>query len=235
MRLHILQHVPFEGPGSILSWAHTNHHEVKFTRFYKNQKLPYPTDFDLLVIMGGPMSIYDEKSYPWLKQEKSFLQRCLIEKKKILGICLGAQLLANCLETKVFPNKEKEIGWFPIHKHQDIHNPVFHLYPEKYLPAFHWHSDTFDLPAGAVRLFSSEATLNQGFAIENRIFGLQFHWEVRYENVRTLLQHSKKDIRPGKYIQKPELMMKDSNPFELAQKNLWRLLDLIIESEKNIR
>jgi GMP synthase-like glutamine amidotransferase len=111
MRIHILQHVPYESPGSITDWAEEKGFPVSYTRFYENGQLPRLEDFDLLVIMGGPMNIYEKDKYPWLMLEKAFIQNCLSAKKKILGICLGSQLLADALGTKVYSNKEKEIGF----------------------------------------------------------------------------------------------------------------------------
>ncbi len=225
MRIHILQHVPYESPGSITDWAEEKGFPVSYTRFYENGQLPRLEDFDLLVIMGGPMNIYEKDKYPWLMLEKAFIQNCLSAKKKILGICLGSQLLADALGTIVYPNKEKEIGWFPIFKNGA--HPVLDLFPEGEIEAFHWHVDTYDLPGGAVPLFYSEATKNQGFVYEDQVFALQFHWEIRPGTMIELIQHAHNDLTPGIYVQESERMLSHLSGFEKSGKHLKDLLDYI--------
>ncbi len=113
MRAHYLQHVPFEGLGSIEPWLIDAGYTITSTHLFETAEFPEPDDFDLLVVMGGPMSINDEAVYPWLTPEKRFLRQVMETGKPVLGICLGAQLIAGCLGAKIFPNEEKEIGWFP--------------------------------------------------------------------------------------------------------------------------
>jgi len=227
MRIHILQHVSYESPGLITDWAKEKKFSVNFTRFYEDERLPLRDNFDLLVIMGGPMNIYEKDKYPWLVREKAFLQTCFAAKKKILGICLGSQLLADALGATVFPNKEKEIGWFPIHKNGS--HKLLKLFSDSAISAFHWHGDTFDLPTGANLLFSSEATKNQGFVFDNKVFGLQFHWEINRESLDSLILNSSGDLTPGKYVQTGEEMLKDVTKFKLVRNHLWTLLNFIEE------
>jgi len=230
MKLHILQHVPFEDPGTILDWARERKFSVDFTRFFQQEKLPETDEFDLLVVMGGPMGLADTVKYPWLDQEKAFLEKCLHANKKMIGICLGAQLLAKTLGAKVFPNNTKEIGWFPIRKNDAADHEILKLFKEVTLPAFHWHGDTFNLPGNAVRLFSSQATENQAFVWNNRVFALQFHWEVKPENVRLLLENSAADLTEGPFVQQPEEMLANQALFIEARKNLFRFLDFVVSS-----
>jgi GMP synthase-like glutamine amidotransferase len=228
MVLHILQHAGFEGPGAIIDWAEKNHISVGVTQLFREEQFPKPDTFDFLVIMGGPMSVDDTPKYPWLEEEKSFIKEAVTGGKKVLGICLGAQLLAQTLGAKVYPNRHKEIGWFPVQKKAFSHHPALEIFPENTLPAFHWHGDTFDLPADATLLFSSEATRHQAFVWNNRVFGLQFHWEVKPENVRLLLKHSTADLEGGgAFIRPPEEMTGFSPFFAEAQKNLFRLLNFM--------
>ena len=114
MRIHYLQHVPFENPGSILTWAEENNCFVSSTKLYQNDSLPGQKDFDWLVIMGGPMNIYEEKNYHWLTEEKIFIKESIAAGKIVIGLCLGGQLLADAIGGKVTANPCKEIGWFPI-------------------------------------------------------------------------------------------------------------------------
>ncbi len=231
MKIHILQHVPFENPGTILDWARERKNLVSFTQLFQQERLPDPEEFDLLVVMGGPMSLSDTKKFPWLVQEKAFLKKTLASGKKMLGICLGAQLLAETLGANVFPNSQKEIGWFPIRKNDATDHEILKLYKKETLPAFHWHGDTFDLPKEAVPFFSSEATKNQAFVWNNRVFALQFHWEVKPENVHLLLENSAADLTDGPFVQQPEEMMANKSLFVETRKNLFRFLDFVVSSD----
>ena len=182
MKIHFLQHAHFEDPGFLIDWAGRNNHNYSTTFLYNNETLPGIDEFDLLVIMGGPMNIYEEEKYPWLAEEKDFIKKTIHSNKKLLGICLGSQLIADALGAKVYPNKHKEIGWFPIYKNEfSCFNCTRYL--EREILSFHWHGETFDLPEGADRLYSSDATPNQGFAFGENLIALQFHWEVKKENI----------------------------------------------------
>ncbi len=230
MKIHVLQHVPFENPGTILDWAKERHFSLGFTRFYVRDKLPEQDDFDLLIIMGGPMNLADTIKHPWLEQEKAFLKKTLASGKKMLGICLGAQLLAEILGTEVYPNDQKEIGWFPLQKNKTSGHEILNLFKEKNLFAFHWHGDTFDLPEDARLLFSSEAARNQAFVWKDRIFALQFHWEVKPKNVQLLLKNSVADLTDGPFVQQPEEMLINQSLFAEARKNLFLFLDYVVSS-----
>ncbi len=227
-RLHYIQHVPFETPGAILDWARKRGYEVSHTRVFLDEPFPSALDFDFLVLMGGPMSVHDEAQYPWLVEEKNFLKNIVGEDEdriKILGICLGAQLLAETLGAEVFPNRYKEIGWFPIEltKAGQAH-PLFQGWP-KSLEVFHWHGETFSLPAEAIHLFRSEACENQAFLYEDRILGLQFHLEVTPEIVAELLEKSAEDLVPGPYVQEPDYIKGQPELYEFCHAKLFKLLD----------
>ncbi|MBI4388853.1 MAG: type 1 glutamine amidotransferase, partial [Nitrospinae bacterium] len=174
MRLHYLQHVPFEDLANIEVWARNKGHRISQTRFFANEPLPPVEAFDWLVVLGGPMNIYEEDRYPWLADEKRFIAQAVERKKVVLGICLGAQLLADVLGGKVVKNAHKEIGWFPVSlTGEGQRSAVTRNLPQRF-PAFHWHGDTFHLPTGCERLAESEACANQAFAYQGRAVGLQF-------------------------------------------------------------
>lgn len=233
MKLQILQHVDFEKPGFILDWAEERGVQVEITRFYRNEMPPSPRMIDGVIIMGGPMNLDETEKYPWLEKEKAFLHDFLATGKKMLGVCLGAQLLALQLGARVFKNTRKEIGWFPVQKTAFAKHPLLDLYVENTLPAFHWHGDTFDLPRESVPLFSSEATKNQAFVWNDRVFALQFHWEVKPENVRLLLENAAGDLEEMQpFVQSPQTMTADDSLFAESQKNIYRLLDFIFHHRK---
>ncbi|HHG73948.1 MAG TPA: type 1 glutamine amidotransferase, partial [Persephonella sp.] len=205
MRIHYVQHVHFETPANIFRWVEEREHSIKGTKLFLNEKLPDMNEFDFLVIMGGPMGVYDEDKFPWLVEEKKFIEKAVKEGKKILGICLGAQLIADVLGAKVYKNRYKEIGWFPVYITKGAEkSEVFKDFPENFT-AFHWHGDTFDIPEGAVHTVRSEACENQAFEYEGRIIGLQFHLETNKESAQALIQNSVEELmEKGDYIQSPE-------------------------------
>jgi GMP synthase-like glutamine amidotransferase len=201
MRAHCIMNVPFEEPGYILDWMEEKGHDLQVWKLYGSYLLPEAEDVDMLVVMGGPMSVYEEDKFPYLAGEKQLLRDCIRLKRKVLGICLGAQLIAEALGSRVFKNREKEIGWFPVrtegeYGELDIHS----AFPEHYMP-FHWHGETFDLPGGATNLGSSEACRNQGFLYADHVLALQFHLEITPEITEGLLQHASHDLTAGPFVQ----------------------------------
>lgn len=203
MKLHWLQHVPFEGLGIIKEWTEENGADLSATRLYAAEKLPMLENFDMLIIMGGPMGIYDHEEHPWLIEEKQFIRAAIDAEKTVLGICLGAQLIADVLGAEVAPGPQKEIGWFPLHR--DPSAPQ--LLPEN-INAFHWHGDTFEIPDGAQRLASSSACPNQGFIYQDRVVGLQFHMEITEPGIEALIEHCGRELGTDNraYVQTAEEM-----------------------------
>jgi GMP synthase (glutamine-hydrolysing) len=201
MRIHYLQHVPFEGLGHIETWALQQGHGLSATALFSGEPLPTPEAFDLLVIMGGPMGVYDTDEYAWLTPEKRFIEQALRAGKKVLGICLGAQLMADVLGAKVYKNRHKEIGWHPVARAAGADNsPLADLFPAQF-QAFHWHGDTFDLPAGALHLAQSEACRHQAFFYPPGVLGLQFHLESTEASIAQLIANCGDELVPGPYIQ----------------------------------
>ncbi|MFH2123050.1 MAG: type 1 glutamine amidotransferase [Pseudomonadota bacterium] len=206
MRIHWLQHVAFEGLGSIKEWAHKKGYFLTSTRLFAGDLLPELDAFDLLIVMGGPMGVHDQGEYPWLQEEKAFLQRVIARGKPVLGVCLGAQLLADVLGARVFPNKEKEIGWFQVVRGDLVPQRLASVLPEQQT-VFHWHGDTFTLPEKAIRLYSSAACVNQAFVYEERVIGLQFHVETTPDSVATLIDNCRPELVAAPWIQKEEEML----------------------------
>lgn len=225
MRLHYLQHVPFENPGSILTWARENGHVVTNTRLYQNDPLPGQRDFDWLVVMGGPMNIYEEDLYPWLAAEKRFIRQTIEAGKVVIGLCLGGQLIADVIGGKVTQNPCKEIGWLPIRLSEQARiSPLFSFFPEQPI-VFQWHGDTFSvLPQDAACIAQSDACKHQAFIYKNRVFGFQYHLENTPEIIADLVKHCGEEMVPGAYVQTPEELL--SHPEYVEQNNRWMALFL---------
>ena len=198
MRAHILQHVSFEGLGSIEPWLYNQGADLSWTRFFENSHLPPLDEVDFIIALGGPMSVNDEEQFPWLVDEKRFLAGAIQGGKTVLGICLGAQLMASAMGSSVFPSKEKEIGWFSVHAEQ--YRPDLFPFPAV-TDAFHWHGETFDLPPAAARLAHSAACRNQAFQLGKRAMGLQFHLETTPESADAIITHCAHELVDGPFIQ----------------------------------
>lgn len=225
MNVHYLQHVPFEGLGSIASWMRMGGHHLSVTRFFQNDLLPGVDKIDWLIVMGGPMGACDDDKFPWLSSEKRFIKEAIREGKTVIGICLGAQLIASVLGARVYPNRFKEIGWFPI-KMMDAgkNSSLFDFFPEN-LEVFHWHGDTFDLPAGAVHIARSEACQNQAFVYAEKVIGLQFHLECTNAGVAQLLENCSEELIEGSYIQTPSRILPCDKDFDSLNGVMGKLLD----------
>ena len=200
MRAHYLQHVPFEGLGSIETWLQSMRADVSVTKFFEDPTLPEVDDLDLLVVMGGPMSVNDETGYPWLAAEKEFIRNAIEEDKAVIGICLGAQLIACAMGAAVYPNREKEIGWFPV-KAEPVSDADDSLSFPRELLVFHWHGETFNLPEGALRFARSDACENQAFQLGRRVIGMQFHLETTPDAARDIVHHCRDELQPSRYVQ----------------------------------
>jgi GMP synthase-like glutamine amidotransferase len=200
MRIHYIQHVPFEGPASIGQWAQDHGHHLTSTRVYEKPEFPGLDAFDWLIIMGGPMGVYDEAQYAWLTDEKKFVRNAIDDEKTVIGICLGAQLIAEVLGAKVFKNHFKEIGWFPVELTPAAATSILNFLPDQFT-AFHWHGDTFTLPEGAVHLARSQGCEHQAFLYKDRVLGLQFHLESTPQSVKDLADNCRDEIAPDTYIQ----------------------------------
>ena len=225
MRIHYLQHVPFEGLASIEQWVTRQEHIISATKFYKCDTLPPVDDLDWLIVMGGLMNIYESDQYPWLNAEKKFIEAAIKKNKVVIGICLGSQLIADVLGSKVYKGQEKEIGWYPITITPEAQkHPIFAAIPQSF-NVFHWHGDTFNLPPGAVRIAYSEVCSNQAFIYGNKVLGLQFHLESTKESVRQILDNCASELVAGKYIQKPEEMLARDDDFSKINTVMCQILD----------
>lgn len=204
--IHWLQHVPFEGLGSMEEWLVEHGYDLFCTRLWAGDPLPPVDSFAGLIVMGGPMGIYDHFEYPWLPAEKKFLRKVVDRGTPILGICLGAQLLADVLGVKVTANPEKEIGWYPVTRNDDVPESLASVLPDE-LTVFHWHGDTFALPEGAAPLYSSKACANQAFLYKEHVLGLQFHLETTRESAATLIDNCRAELVSAPWIMSEKDML----------------------------
>ncbi len=173
----VLRHVEHEHIGTLADVFGRAKIAYRYADLFQNDPVPETaSDLGGLVVMGGPMGVYESDRYPFLKPEQLLIRRAAEDGLPVLGICLGAQLIASALRARVYPGPHKEIGWYPVELTAPGDDFTAGL-PASFM-AFHWHGDTFDLPSGAVRLFRSRLYENQGFRLGRNVLALQFHFEV---------------------------------------------------------
>ncbi len=228
MHISILQHMPHEGAGSIADWASARGHTQRIHRLYQNEALPTPNAFDLLVVLGGDMSVHDQGDHPWLAPERELIQAALAANKPVLGICLGAQQIALALGAAVYPNDQREVGFWPICKTADV-LPL----PDE-LNVLHWHGDTFDLPSDARLFAESEGCRNQMFlAADGLALGLQCHIETTPEMVEDFCTEDAAYLIPppgqGQWMQSAAAMRFETQAYPAMQSALFALLDAFLQ------
>jgi len=205
MRAHCLQHVAYEGLGSIRSWLQGTGYAITHTHLFQMPDFPRTDQVDLLVILGGPMSVNDEETFAWLAQEKKFIRAVIAAGTPVLGICLGAQLIANAMGARVYRNRVKEIGWFPVSSVPSTDACAFSFPPSTQV--FHWHGETYALPTGATLLARSEGCENQAFQLGRSVIGLQFHLETTTESAQEIVSHCRGELIPSQYVQTEEAIL----------------------------
>jgi GMP synthase-like glutamine amidotransferase len=200
---------------------------MEFTRLYKGDSLPAHSEVDMLVIMGGPMDVLHPESTPWMEEEMQWISEFLAMEKPVLGICLGAQMIASLLGGNVYPGEQKEIGWHNIQFLSALGE--FRIFTE--LPAarkvFHWHGDTFTLPEGATRIASSGAFQNQAFIFKGHVMALQFHLEVTPSGVKDLVSNCRDELVPAPFIQKEKEILAEEKAYSANHELMFRLLDYL--------
>jgi len=223
MRIHSLHHVPFEDIGSLLQDVEAQGHRLTCTHWYRGDTAPEIDTFDVLIVMGGPMGVYDDATLPWLSNEKKFLAQAISANKKILGICLGAQLIACVLGAKVSKNPHKEIGWFPLQIPAEASNHPIAKILADCPQVFHWHGDTFALPNGAQLLASSEACTNQAYVIGQNIVGFQFHLETTEASAAALIKNCGEDLDKSAFVQSAESMLQNKENFAAINQTMSKI------------
>lgn len=232
MKIHYLQHVSFEGPAAIAEWAAARGHEITGTLIFDGEALPRHGTFDVLVVLGGPMSANDDARFPWMAREKRLIAEAMARHTPVLGICLGAQLIASAAGARMFASPDHEIGWFPVRlTRAGVAHPLLRDLPAEFVP-LHWHGETFDLPRNAVLLAESSACTNQAFSIGFGVLGLQFHLEATAASVAEMVAHGRQELVTGRYIQgEREIMAGVASAADLHT-ILYRILDRWATSDR---
>ncbi|AXH99820.1 type 1 glutamine amidotransferase [Sporosarcina sp. PTS2304] len=204
MRICILQHEKLVAPGFIEEWIISRNHEMQVIRVDRGDEYPSLEDFEMLIILGGQAGAYEENKYPWIIQEKNWIQSVIDSGKFIFGICLGAQLLADVYGKNVRKAEYKEIGWWPISFRQTCNSHALLEGLPNEISFFQFHQDTFDLPDEAVLQASNEAFENQAFTIGEGILGIQFHPEIDEKYLQRILDKFGDTFERSCYIQDKE-------------------------------
>ncbi len=223
--VHLLLHAPFEKPGAVLCWVRHRRLSAVLHRLYEGEPVPWPDPEDWVVVMGGPMSVHDERKYPWLAKEIRTIERAIAGGRRVLGICLGAQLMAAALGASVQPNSDKEIGWHEVRLLPGVGKAsLFAGFPARWM-AFHWHGDRFAVPADARHLASSQACAEQAFEYGRRAAGLQFHLEVSDSDISRFIANAGDKLIKSQFIQSPAAMLGRARWIHEARGLLGRLLE----------
>lgn len=222
-RAHWLQHVEHEDLGGIGPWLKSGGFEVTRTRLHAGEALPSAAAVDWLIIMGGPMNIYQYRRHPWLREEKRFIDQAIVRGVPVLGFCLGAQLIADVLGGRVVRNEHTEIGFFDVYNTADS-NRSAHLagLPERF-KALHWHGDRLEIPPGAVRLQKSDGCVNQSFNWGPRVLALQYHLEARPGDIKRWLQVE--TPKPQRYVQSGRKILSQRREFTANARYLRKIFE----------
>ena len=233
LKVHYFQHIAGEGFGSCHDFLKQQNAQISATEFFALpidqtldlEALPHVEDVDLLIIMGGTMSVNDEANFPWLKIEKRWLRRYLALGKPAIGLCLGGQLIANALGGAVSRNPQQELGWTTVRKVTNVPLECFEL-PENF-KVMQWHSETFEIPRGAVLLAENDVCRNQMYQIGSNVLGFQFHPEITPEVLDLFLENEEEvAIFTGNHVQ-PVNELRKSTKSKFIQGN--QILNQAIE------
>ena len=235
MSVLFIKHIDIEGPGTMLEYMNTKAIQYQIIDLSLGEKLPSNlNEYQAIVILGGPMNVYEEEKYNYLKDENKFIKKALEEKIPMLGLCLGAQLIAKAIGAKVGKSREKEIGWFKVKLTSDgLNDSIFDGFDNE-IEVFQWHGDTFDIPENALHLASSNACANQAFKYNN-VYGFQFHLEVTNNMVKEWLDaYAEEILSMGDKVNKNGIIER-ANSFaqnynfqaEVFYKNFFKIANII--------
>lgn len=161
-------------------------HEVSTVRIDRREPIPSSVEYDALMMLGGPYGMSASEVPDWIADEQALIRKYVDQDRRVMGICLGSQILASSLGAKVRRNEQPEVGWHRVTRVSEESAIARGAFPEQ-MTVFQWHQDTFEIPPGATRLFESSACVNQAYSIDDRVFGFQFHLEANERTVRTFV------------------------------------------------
>ncbi len=206
-KILIIQHVPHEGLGTIGGSLRSFGLKADFLKVYENSRMPADIKgYSALIVMGGPMGVYEDDIYPFIKKELRLIESALKGDTPVLGVCLGSQMLAKAAGARVYRGKAKEIGWYRTTlTERGRADGLFTGFPEEFT-VFQWHGDTFDVPPGGVNLASSELFPHQAIRVGRRSYGFQFHLEVTEEMISGWIGVNADELRPLKAIDPAQII-----------------------------
>lgn len=225
MRINVLQHTPNEGPGAIRRWSEDNGHEMYVYHPYRYGILPDIDETDMLVILGGPMSPNDD--FDWLEKERELIREAIRRDLPVFGACLGAQQISRALGGTVRNSGVKEVGFAPVY----LKSHAIAGLPGE-VDVLHWHQDCFDIPEGAELLFSSRLLENQGFVMNHRVVGLQFHFEPLADDLREIVTNDGSYTEGSDFGQTPEDILRHGIP-DGNRRIMYMILDYISAGHNN--
>ena len=237
LKVHYFQHIAGEGFGSCYQFLKQHNAKITATEFFalpvdrslEIEALPQVEDVDLLIIMGGEMSVNDEVNFPWLKIEKRWLRRYLSMGKPAIGLCLGGQLIANALGAAVSRSEKQELGWTGVRKVNYVPAECFELPAE--FNVMQWHSETFEIPKGAIHLAENDVCRNQMYQIGKNVLGFQFHPEITPEALNLFLENEEElDHFPGQHVQTQQQLKNTSkNNFIVGNQILNQAIEYVLQ------
>ena len=237
LKVHYFQHIAGEGFGSCYQFLKQHHAKISATEFFalpvdrslEIEALPQVEDVDLLIIMGGEMSVNDEVNFPWLKIEKRWLRRYLSMGKPAIGLCLGGQLIANALGAAVSRSEKQELGWTGVRKVNYVPAECFELPAE--FNVMQWHSETFEIPKGAIHLAENDVCRNQMYQIGKNVLGFQFHPEITPETLNLFFFFLEElDHFPGQHVQTQQQLKNTSkNNFIVGNQILNQAIEYVLQ------
>jgi len=227
MNILCIMHADFETPGVIQDWAVSRNFKFQIEKPYQGEILSPISDYDLLIIMGGPQSPIEVEKFPYLRDEIEIISSAIKQDKKILGFCLGAQLIGEALGAKTVRSPEKEVGVYPIMLSENgVHDPLFTNLDSSF-NVVHWHNDMPGLTEDSTILASTIGCPRQVVKYGKRIYGFQCHLEITKEGIQQMIRSVPEDLRPSKFTQsETELLGHD---YSIINNNMVRILNKFIE------
>lgn len=219
MKMSLLIHADFEGPGLISKLAKQNNIHLDIVKTYRGEALPPMDNYDMLVIMGGPQSASDEyEKFPYLANEVEYIQSAIKSNKKVLGFCLGAQLIGRAYKQPAERSPFKEVGLFPIKLTASAASDPLLNGLGKEINTFHWHRDMPGVSDDFTLLAASDGCPRQIIKFAKYVYGFQCHIEIEKDGAKDLINHCGDDLTPGSYIQRSKEILEAD--FSVMHKNM---------------